>query len=489
MNIFRLACLTLGFAIAAPACQASVEISTDATKNMTCSDGVCSPTDKKAVLNVNDLTNMLAAGDVKITTGADAVTITVMSPFSWTSSHRLTLDAYYNVSFRAPVAVAGTGAVTITYNDGGSGGDLIFFPASKLDFWDTSSSLIINGKSYALVKDIATLAKSDATGRLALANDYDASVDGTYTSSPVTAMFVGTFEGLGHVISNLSIGGVGGALFANTSGTLRDLGITNLSINGTIIGAALVATDYGVTIIGCYASGAIVAGGAAGGLIASTREQGIRSIISRSHADISLTVSSMYGEAGGLVGASSSSITDSYATGSVTGGDNATLGGLIGTLFYPGTISQSFANVAVTSGRSSTIGGFIGSDSSEDQIINSYSTGMVKSGPLSKIGGFGGELGGTVDYTYSIGDVEARHAGGFVGEFDLYARPYRNYWDINTSGTKHCQGEDYCGRTAAKGYSTKRFMSGLPQKFDSAIWALSPSINNGYPYLLANPPQ
>ena len=56
---------------------------------------------------------------LKITTGAGAVTITVMSPFSWTSASRLTLDTYFNVSFRAAVAVAGTGAVTITYNDGG----------------------------------------------------------------------------------------------------------------------------------------------------------------------------------------------------------------------------------------------------------------------------------------------------------------------------------------------------------------------------------
>src|SRR5947199_7833487 len=69
--------------VCAKAAQASVEITAGATKNMSCSAGVCSPTAKKAVLNVNDLTNMLAAGDVKITTGAGAVTITVESPFSW----------------------------------------------------------------------------------------------------------------------------------------------------------------------------------------------------------------------------------------------------------------------------------------------------------------------------------------------------------------------------------------------------------------------
>jgi hypothetical protein len=140
--------------------QASVTISTGATKNMNCSAGVCSPTAKQAVMNVNDLTNMLAAGDVKITTGAGAVTITVESPFSWTSTSRLTLDARYNVSFRAPVTAAGQGAVTIVTNDGGSGGDLIFFPGAALDFWNTSSSLIIDGSSYTLVNNIGALRKA-----------------------------------------------------------------------------------------------------------------------------------------------------------------------------------------------------------------------------------------------------------------------------------------------------------------------------------------
>ena len=55
---------------------------------------------------------MLARGDVKITTGAGAVTITIAAPFSWTSTSHLTLDANYNASFRAPGKVAGTGAVT-----------------------------------------------------------------------------------------------------------------------------------------------------------------------------------------------------------------------------------------------------------------------------------------------------------------------------------------------------------------------------------------
>jgi hypothetical protein len=29
----------------------------------------------------------------------------------------------------------------------------------------------------------------------------------------------------------------------------------------------------------------------------------------------------------------------------------------------------------------------------------------------------------------------------------------------------------------------------LPEGFDPTIWAENPSINNGFPYLIANPPQ
>ena len=84
--------------LAATSAQASVQISSDPTHNMDCSDGVCTPTAKNADLNATDLANMLAASDVKVVTGSGAVTITVSAPFSWTSSHRLTLDAKLNVA-------------------------------------------------------------------------------------------------------------------------------------------------------------------------------------------------------------------------------------------------------------------------------------------------------------------------------------------------------------------------------------------------------
>ena len=41
-------------------------------------------------------------------------------------------------------------------------------------------------------------------GHFALSNNYDASADGTYSHSPITANFGGTFEGLGNGIGHLA---------------------------------------------------------------------------------------------------------------------------------------------------------------------------------------------------------------------------------------------------------------------------------------------
>jgi len=71
-----------------------LQISKHKTQNMDCSGGVCTPTAQEAVLNVNDLTAMLAAGDLKIFAGGEAVNIKVIAPFGWANRSQLTLSAY-----------------------------------------------------------------------------------------------------------------------------------------------------------------------------------------------------------------------------------------------------------------------------------------------------------------------------------------------------------------------------------------------------------
>jgi hypothetical protein len=144
-----------------------------------------------------------------VKSNAAAPDIGIVDPLAWASTHRLTLDAYESIHVRAPVAVEGTSGLTLITNHGGSGGDYNFNSATSgaIAFWDTASSLVINGKSYKLVSDIKTLASVIAahpSRNLALSGDYDASPH-TYRDPPVPTIFAGTFEGLGHTISNLSI--------------------------------------------------------------------------------------------------------------------------------------------------------------------------------------------------------------------------------------------------------------------------------------------
>src|SRR5579862_4711901 len=88
------------FASLTCAAQADLSISSKPTQNVDCSGGVCTPTAKNAVLNVGDLTGMLASGDVTVQTGdgnQTAAGIDIVTGFSWTSTNRLTLTAKHDI--------------------------------------------------------------------------------------------------------------------------------------------------------------------------------------------------------------------------------------------------------------------------------------------------------------------------------------------------------------------------------------------------------
>src|SRR6185295_8667670 len=95
-------------------------------------------------------------------TGALTDDIEIAQPLTWASTSRLTLDAQQSVVVKKPVTVAAQGALTIATNDGGTDGDLLFIDKGSVTFWDLASNLIVNGNSYILVSDIATLASDIA---------------------------------------------------------------------------------------------------------------------------------------------------------------------------------------------------------------------------------------------------------------------------------------------------------------------------------------
>jgi len=493
---------TVAFAAGLAPTRAAVVISTAATQNMNCSAGVCTPTAKKAVLNVGDLANLLAAGDAKVVSDSKAVDIRFAAPLSWTSSSRLTLDSYRSILFQQPVSVAGTGALTITTNDGGSGGDFSFEKKGHVEFWDSRSKLVIDGGSYALVNSVQQLARAIAgnpSGSYALAKSYNAGNDGAYGQSPVSTTFTGTFEGLGNRVLHLAIAdttpnsNVGFFAYADDSSVLRDFGLEDVTVSGgsaTAGNTESVGALAGVTrgsVIRCYATaqsvvagdGAFVGGlaGFNGGGITGAWAQG--SVSGRKQSAV-----------GGLVGKSqvTSFITLSHADETVDGGGGYYAGGLIGDNRDSG-VTQSFATGSV-GGASIYNGGVAGSD--EGGIADSYAMSSVHGGAGTYDGGLTGSTNGIVQRSYSTGRVRAKnatYAGGFTGGTISSVR-INDYWDLDTSGfSDPGQGcGDTPGCSGVTGLTTKEFRSALPFGFDASVWGLNPNINNGYPYLLANPP-
>jgi hypothetical protein len=481
----RLAVILVPASLAlATAAHADVVISTAATANMACSRGVCAPTAKNAVLNVGDLETLLASGAVKVTTrgsGIQAGDIQIDAPFTWSSTGALVLDAYQSVLVERLISVAGQGGLSIATNDGGQNGYFGFQGKGQVTFANLSSALTINGASYALVGDIATLATDIATnptGNYALADDYDAGKDGSYSNSAIATEFGGVFEGLGNTISDLSLNGTGDVndpigLFAELAlnnepgGTVENIQLEKLNIsgNGLAVGG-LVGVNEGL-ISNAFVSGAIEVG----------LPQGSPSV-------------------GELVGYNLGTVARSAAQGSVASSQSSALGGLVGGS-GAGLISQSFANCEISSGSASLIGGLVGSN--VGSIKDSYAAGSIIGGDYSELGGLVGDNAeeSTIAQSYSTTALDNvghgdRTAGGLIGvDHSHKGSNSSDYWDVSTSNiTGANQGAGTPNKDRGiEPLTSEELQSKLPKGFDKKVWALNPKINGGFPYLIANPPR
>jgi len=498
-NTSYLIVATIGAFIAAgwspPSAFAAVSISSAVSKNISCSSGVCTPTAADAVLNATDLTNMLASSAVSVNTGgALASDIAVKAGFSWASANALTLDAYRSITVEKAVSDSGTASLTLLTDDGGSGGVLSFSTKGSISFLGTENALSISGNAYTLVNSVASLASAIAanpSGFYALANNYDASVDGTYSTSPIPTTLTGTFEGLGNTVSNLTIrfhGHKGAAAFfsaVGSSGILNDIRLAHEQVRTFTSGgvAAGLAGDNSGSMSGDSVAGSFEGtncGCTLAGLVVNNE-----GTIVASAADVRM---SSAGPVAGFVSENVGTISLSRAGGSVatTGTPDYLAAGFIDV--NRGFIDQSFATASVVGDENqSIVGGFAADD--EGTTTNSYATGAVTGGDASYAGGMmGWSPGSTVQTSYSAGlvsDGAGREVGGFIG-YDDGAILSNNDWDTTTSGTTQGTGEG--NKAGLTGLTTQQLQAGLPVGFDKKIWAENPNINGGLPYLIANPP-
>ncbi|RKD56230.1 GLUG motif-containing protein [Rhizobium sp. WW_1] len=379
-------------------------------------------------------------GDTNVTlkTSATAANgdITIASALGWSSGAALTLDAYHSIAIAAPVTIGGAGKLNLLSNQGGTGGTITY--AGGVTFTGGAGSgagLTVNGNAYTLLysmADVQAINASDAAlrGNYALATSLDATglagwipigTDGQGNILNPDRFnhngFTGQFTGLGHTISNLTVGvgntGYAGLFGYATNATISDIGLIGGSVSGNYnLGGLIGRLGFG-TISHAYATGAVNGGNGVGGLVGVLEG----STISQSYATGNVSGND---DVGGLVGFAMGYyyprpiglISQSYATGTVHG--NYYVGGLVGD--QSGTISQSYATGAVSGINS--VGGLAGWQSG-GPITQSYATGAISGG--SYVGGLVGLMTAdlvTINQSYATGAVSGdSYVGGLVGSY------------------------------------------------------------------------
>ncbi len=222
----------------------------------------------------------------------------------------------------------------------------------------------------------------------------------------------GTFNGMGHIISGLTIN------LPNS----EDVGLFGITDTGSVI--------KNVGLVGGNVSGSSDVGALVGrnsGSISTVMPQG------------SVTGSeSNYSSVGGLVGANYGSISSSYSTAGVSGYNE--VGGLVGYNAYYGGISNSYATGSVSGYKRSRrigrlqrrsinssyatgsvsgnndVGGLVGYNYYGGSISNSYATGSVSGN--NDVGGLVGYNDGAINNTYAVGSASVNSWGGDAGGVD-----------------------------------------------------------------------
>ncbi len=402
-------------------------------------------------VNVTTLQNALATASVTISTGStgsESGNITVAYPITWASANTLTLSAAGAIAINAAItassggltltagsgqAVTATGAINVgTFNltQGAwsqNTANLPSFYAANFTIGASASFLRAAGGagttgSPYLLKDIYGVqgvgtSSTYLANSYSLTNDIDASVTSGWNSgsgfipigSSSSSDYSGTFNGAGHVLSNLKISNSGASadvgLFGYTSGaTISNIGLIGANVSGSGTSAevgALIGYMASGSVAGAYATGAVSSGNDGGGLIGKLAG----GAVSNSSAAAAVTGGSGNNSgAGGFVGAvSGGTIATSGATGAVSASSTANSGGFVGVM-TGGSVTNAYSSGAATcTGGSSNcyVGGFAGwLNAGSASLTDVYAAGAV-SGSGSTLGGLVGTNGSdTVSASY-----------------------------------------------------------------------------------------
>ena len=288
--------------------------------------------------------------------------------------------------------------------------------------------------SYALSNNINASVTSGWNGGAGFTPVGQAPIDAvSYQVTDFTKSFQGSFNGNGYTISNLSINlplstdpwGVGLFGVTDTTASISNVTISSPSITGFYAVGGLVGANYGTVSSSHTTGGTITGDDSVGGVVGFNYGTVTTS-------DATASVDGIYGNIGGLVGFNYGAISDSHATGAVSGigtaaGDNKRIGGLVGANYDGGSsISNSYATGTVTGGAYSyDIGGLVGRNKF-GTIDSSYATGAVSGAGYNQfpggegVGGlvgysYGNGLDGSISNSYATGNVTGTTSSGNIG--------------------------------------------------------------------------
>jgi filamentous hemagglutinin family protein len=402
-----------------------------------------------------------------------------------------------------------TGVVIIVYNPSdnraGSKINTTSYTAPTNFSKDVKTNKSVSGQMAGMmlvntVYDLQNI-QNNANGDYALGRDINASATNKWNLTDVNGKkvyegftpiassgFFGIFDGFGNKIENLyenlgAISGEAGGLFAEigSSALVADVSLTGVSMKfgaDSLFSGALVGYNEGGTVSHSVSTGTITyAGGVTvGGLIgqndgtatddtssvavtATSTQDGNTAggliglnygAVESSHATGAVLDKTQNASVGGLVGFNNSLegagyISDSYATGAVTGGTSAvgggaSVGGLVGynigqgsstdgiaasfgvadnSSAKPGEIVSSYATGKVTdNGAFAYVGGLVGDNDQLALLLDDRATGSVIGGTDCLTGGLVGSNNGTIEESFAVGTVltgEGDEVGGLAG--------------------------------------------------------------------------
>ena len=400
------------------------------------------------VTSVNPSTGVVEGDAVTITgTDLDTATVTVGG-----ESVTITTNTSTEIIFTAP-NLARTKSLVVT-TAGGSYDTVITFAVVCPETFsggsgDSSDPFLISNAS-----DLAALHSDDLCWETNLLQTADIDMGGATWNHGIgsddsdSAEFVGSYDGGGYTISNLSISttddyaGLFGEVYTN--GEIRNVGFTgNVSATRT-------------SSFSCDA----------GGLVGRLYQASVHN--SFATGNVSTTESSC--DAGGLIGELvSSTVTTSYATGSVTtNGAGTYVGGLIGKISNsPTRVSDSYANGDATSqytGGATRAGGLIGLLAKTSDIRTSYATGDA-SVPSGDAGGLiataDGYTGDPLTDSFASGTPDNSDPSNTEGTF------------VTTTELATLATFTDAGWSIAAGWSAST----------PPLWGICSGYNNGYPFL------